>query len=175
MPKVHRRKHVGFGYKEAASLNHDNRALGTGDNQVQIRLGLLRKARVDYKFTLNAANAHCANGAIPRDIGDCECCRSGDNTPGIWYAVKIHRKRHYNNLNVIAHTIREQGAKGSINQTGGENSFFGWAATALDKSAWDFTNGVLSLFIITGEGEEIDTRAQLFAHRGCGLNNGIAD
>src|SRR5437870_7716166 len=78
----------------------------------------------------------------------------------------VDGKSGSNDLDFVAHAVWEEGTVRSVDQTGCQDSLLGRAAASLNEPTWNLADGVLPLFIITCQREEVQTFPRGFGHGG---------
>src|SRR5579875_526202 len=88
------------------------------------------------------------------DIGDGQCGTGADDCEHAGIALRIRRQHHGDDLRLVAITLREKRADGTIDQPAGKNLFFGRAALALNEPSGEFSRSIVVFAVIHRKGEE---------------------
>ncbi len=147
---------------------------GPGDHEVERRLGDLGLGGVDHVRAVDQAHPDRPDGAGEGDVGDGERRRGAEHGVHVGQVVHLGRQRHGDHLDFVAHPLGEQRAQRPVDQAGRQDRLFAGAAAALDEAAGDLADGVLALFVVAGEGEEVQPGAYLGVHGGRGQDDGVA-
>ena len=70
--------------------------------------------------------------------------------------LAVGGERRGDNLNLVAEALGEEGADGTVGKAHGEDAIGGGAAFAAGEASGDLADGVKALFVVDGEGEEVD-------------------
>src|SRR5690606_508857 len=76
-------------------------------------------------------------------------------------------------LHLVAQALWEERADLAVDDAGVKGALDAWATLAAHEGAWDLADGVVSLLVLDGEGEERDWRCAV-AHLGGDEHQGIA-
>ena len=82
----------------------------------------------------------------------------------IRHIVHVRGKRHSNDLNIVTHSLVEQGPQRPVDQAGYQCSFFTGSSATLDKASGDFADCILTFLVIASQGEKIEFEARIRAH-----------
>src|SRR5579885_2296031 len=168
LTKANGLKHQIFGKLFRASLDHHYRIAGARDGEIQLTLSHLRFRGVNHELVINIANADCPDRHIEGDIGQRHSCLRPHNAHNRGIVFLVHGKHRDDNLDIVTITFGEEGTKGTIRETAGENCMFRCPPLTFDKTARDLTRRIHTLFYINGQWEKIYALAGLIAaNRGC--------
>ena len=156
-----------------ARLDHHDGVLRAGDDQVEVALGGLGEGRVDDVLAINAADADAADGSVEGDIADAEGGAGADGDEGVGLVLAVGGEGGGDDLDLVAEALGEEGADGTVGEAHGEDAVAGGAALAAGEAAGDLADGVEALFVVDGEGEEVDALAGV-GHAGRDEDDGIA-
>ena len=166
-------EHLGLGDLGRARLDHEDRVLGAGDDQVELgRVEEVLLARVDDEVALDLADAHRADGRGDRDVGDHE--RGGRAVHGqdVVRVDVIDRHRDGHELRVVPPALGEQRPDRPVDHSGGQDALLPCTTLALEEGAGDLAGCVHPLLDIHRQREEVDF-AQAAARCG-GEDHGVA-
>ena len=74
---------------------------------------------IDDVFTVDQADNHAGNGAVPRDIGNGNGNGSANHSRGFGRAIRVDRHNGADDGNVVTHIFGEQGANGAVDYARG--------------------------------------------------------
>ena len=150
-----------------AGLDHHDRVLGAGDDQVEVsRLDLLVGGE-RLELALDARDAHGGDGASERDLRHPEGdrCRRGAEDVGRNRAVRGEQRQ--DDLHLAAVALGEERPDRAVGHARGQRCLVAGAAFAAEEGAGDLANGVHPLFEVDGEREEVDAGAGIAVAHGC--------
>ncbi len=167
---VERVEDLRLGDLVGARLDHQDRLLGAGHDQVEVggRLGVGEQVglgRVDDEVAVDLADAHRAHRGGQRDVGDHQRGRGAVHREDVVRVDVVDRERDRHELRVVAPFLREQRADRAVDHARGERALLAGATLALEEGAGDFARGVHALLDIHRQREEIDV-AEAACHRG---------
>ena len=155
-------------------LDHHDAFGGAHDHQVQFAGALLVIRGIDDEIAIHAADAHCADGAVERNVGDAERDRRAVDAGDIGIVFGIGREHHGDDLGLAAEAFGEQRADGPIDLAAGQNFALAGTAFALDEAAGNASGGVGVLAVVDGEREKVDALAGLGIGAGGGQDDVVA-
>ena len=171
--EVDRLDHVLLGQLVGACLHHHHTGGRAGHHQVKIAALNLPVAGVEHEVVAQQGHPHRRHRAGEGDLGQ----EGGDRGPRhgehVGWNALIERQHGGNHLDVIPQPGWEKGPQGAIDQPRGEDGALRGARFAAEEAAGNPSGGIQPLFVVAGEGEEIDA----FAAAGAGgghENRGIA-
>ncbi len=85
----------------------------------------------------------------------------------------VSRERHGDHLNLVSEILREKWPQWAVGEAHREDAFVSCSTFTAGKAAGDSTDGVESLFVVDGQGEEIDPRARI-VHTNRDEHHGVA-
>ena len=152
---LERVEQLGLGDLVRARLDHQERVVGAGHDQVELGLGDLGLVGVDHELALELADAHRAHLGRERDVGQGQ--RGGgavhrEDVVGM-HVVDAHRRR--DDLRLAVPALREQRPDRPVDHARGEDALLGGAALALEEAAGDLPGGVHALLDVHGQGQEV--------------------
>lgn len=112
------------------------------------------------ELSVDFADAHAADGAVPRNVGDEQGCGRAVNHQDVGVVDHIRREEQADDLNFVHKTLGEEGAEGAVAKSGGEDFLFRGAAFALEVSAGEFARRGESFAVVDSEREEVLPVAQ---------------
>ena len=175
MTKHDRTEHDLFGQLLRFGLHHQHRRLGTGHDQIQLRLGQLGNGRIEHVLAINVANTGGAHRAIEWNTCNTQRSRRANHRRDVRIDVRVDRQHMQNDLHFIEIPFREQRTNRAIDQARGQRLFFRRTAFALEKAARN-TAGCISFFdVINGQWEKILTGLGVLACHNGGKNHGVFD
>ena len=159
----------------SAGLDHHDAFGGANHHQVQIAGALLVISGIDDEVAIHAADAHRADGAVERNVGDAERHRRAVNAGDIGIVFRVGRKHHGDDLRLAAEAFGEQRPNGAIDLAAGENFALAGPPFALDEAAGNASRGVGVFAVIDGEREKVDALPGVGIGAGGGENDVVAD
>ena len=162
---VERVEQLGLGDLVRARLDHQERVVGAGHDQVELGLGEVGLVRVDHELALELADPHRAHVGRERDVGQRQRGGGAVHREDVVrvHVVDAHRRRH--DLRLAVPALREQRPDRPVDHARGEDALLGGAALALEEAAGDLPGGVHPLLDVHRQGEEVDV-AEVAGGRG---------
>ena len=165
--ELDRAEEVVLGDFVSAAFDHHDRVGRAGDHDVHAAGFVLRQRRVaDVLAVFVAADAHCGDGLLERDVAKRERGAGGADAEHVGVEFRIDRKDGRDDLNVVAESVGKERTDRPIDLPRAEHGVFGRTSFALDVAARNFSGGVHLLFEIAGEGEEVDAFARFLGGSG---------
>src|SRR6202035_1753392 len=162
-----------FGNFERAGLDHHDPVGSASDDDIELAGFLLGNGRIGDELAVKKAHANGSDGIIERQVRAISGGGSSGDGDDIGVVVAISGEHHGDNLGFIAPGIGEERAHGAVNQPGNKDLFFGGAAFAFEKSAWDFAGGVSIFAVVDGQGEKVAI-VRLVGHAGADEQDSVA-
>ena len=164
---VERVEDLGLGDLVGARLDHQDRLLGAGDDQVEVRAALgvavtaasggqVLLAGVDDEVAVDLADAHRADGRRERDVGDHHRGRGAVHREDVVGVDVVDRERDRHQLRVVAPVLGEQRAQRAVDHARGQRRLLARAALALEERAGDLPGRVHALLDVHRQREEVD-------------------
>ena len=157
-----------------AGFHHHDGFFGSSNIETQIAFFALLLIGADDELTVHTADQHCAGGAVPRDITDGQSDGRADHGGDFRGNILLHAQHGDNHLDIIPHTLVEEGTERTVDQTACQGRLFGGAAFTLDESAGNFADGILLFFDVHSEREEVHSFTGSGSHRGIDHYDGIS-
>ena len=167
-------QHQFFGNFIRARFHHQDGITSAADGQMQRALGALLLIGVDDQLAVHTAHDHGAGGAVPRNIADRQRRRGTDHRGHFRGNIFVNTQAGSHHLNVVAHSLGEQGPQGTVDQAAGQGRLFGGTTLALDEAAGNLAHGILLFFKVHSQREEIHAFPGLCAHGHVDHDDGIA-
>ena len=162
MRQIERVENAGFPHLAGPRLDHDDRALRGGDDQVQVALLLeLLPGGIDDQAAVDLADPHGTDRALKRDIGDGEGRGGPGDRQDHRVVFVIDGQHRGDDLHIVAKSPGEERPDWPVHQTGGLDRGLARAPFALEKAAGDLSRGVHPLFEVAGQREKVDALARL--------------
>ena len=114
------------------------------------------------------------DGAVPRNVGDCESGRSTDHSGNLGLAVVVNGPNGQRKSYVVTQILGEQGTDGAVDDARGQDSLLRGLTLSLEITAGDLTGSVHSFFKVNRQGQEIDAVAGLCGCGSAAQNDGVA-
>ena len=158
-----------------AGLDHHDAVGGADHHQVQLAVALLVVGGIDDEIAVHLADAHRADGAVKRNVGNAERDRRAVDAGDVGIVGRIGREHHGDDLGLAAEAFGEQRPDGPVDLAAGENFALAGPPFALDEAAGNASGGVGVFAVVDGEGEEVDALTRVGVGAGGGENNVVAD
>ena len=165
----------------AAGLDHHDRDVfgavflgddAARDNDVEHGTLELAPAREGDPLVVDKRQAGAADRAGEGQTGDLGGHGGGVDRQNVVGVVRINRQDGLNDLDLVTQALDEAGAQRAVDEAGGQDGLGARAAFAAEEGTGDATRGVLTLFNIDGQREEVELVLGVLAHRGGGQNGG---
>src|SRR5436190_14290905 len=153
---VERVQELRLGDLVGARLDHQDRVLGAGHDQVEV--GLLQKRllrRVDDEVALDLADAHRADRGRQRHLGDHQRSGRAVHREDVVGVDVVDRQRDRDELRLEVPALGEQRADRAVDHARGQRALLARATLALEEGAGDLARGVHALLDVDREGQEV--------------------
>ena len=131
-------------------------SLVADDGDVDLAIAALGVGRVDDELAVDLTYAHCADGAVERNVRERQRCAGGVDADDVGIVFLVSGEDQRDDLRLVAEAFREERADGAVDLAAGENFTLAGTAFALDESAGDAAACIGVLAVVDGEGEEVD-------------------
>ena len=128
MAEQDRLGHDGFGQELGAGLDHHDRVLGPGDDQVELRVGELRVGRVDDELAVDPSDADRSDRAVERDLADRQRRGCRDRADDVRVVLLVGREDRDDQLDVVLVALGEERADRPVGLAGGQDRVLGRVA-----------------------------------------------
>ena len=142
-----------------AALHHEEAVRGAGVEQVEVALAALGLRGVEDELAVHAADAHGADRAHERDLGDVERGRGGDHGEEVRLVDAVGAQQRVVHLHVVVVAVGEERADRAVREAGGEDLLLGGARLALEEAAGEAAAGVELLAVLALQREVVDALA----------------
>ena len=156
-----------------ARLDHDDGVAAAGDAEVELAARKLFEGGIHDQFAVDVPHARRRDRAVERDVRNRQGSRGADNAKDVGLVRVVGGEHGDDNLHLVAHPLGEAGAQRPVGQARGQRSLSGGAALAAEEAAGNAPDGVEALFVLDGEGEEVEPLADA-AHDGGHEDDGVA-
>ena len=153
------------------AFDHVDRVGSASHAQVEQAIRHLRDGGVHDQFAVDQADAHAADGTAPRDVRDHDSGAGGNNAEHVDLVFLVMAERGEDNLHLVTHVVREQGAQRAVDDAGIQNRLFGRTPFTAEEAAGNTPRRVELLFKIDAQGEKVDAFASVLAHGRCGKHH----
>ena len=153
---VERVEDVLLGDAVGAGLDHQDRLVGSGDDQVEVELLVELLSRVDDEVAVELADPDRADVLGDGDVGDRErggCAVHREDVVGV-DVVDRHRGRDELRLEVPA--LGEERADGTVDHARRQRRLLAGACLTAEERARDLARGVVTLLDIHRQRQEVD-------------------
>ena len=151
-----------FGDFFGSGLDHRDAAAVSGDGEVERAVREVFLVGVDDELSVDAADAHSAYRAVPRNVGYRERERRAVDAEDVGGVFLVDGHDGRDDVYVVAHPFGEERADGAVDHASAEYRGLGRTALALDEAAGDFAGRVVALFVVDEQREEVEALARLF-------------
>ena len=165
----------------AAGLDHHDRDVfgavflgddAARDNDVEHGTLELAPARERDPLVVDERQAGAADRAGEGQARDLGGHGGGVDRQNVVGVVRIDRQDGLDDLDLVAQALDEAGAQRAVDEAGGQDGLGAGAAFAAEEGTGDAARGVLTLFDVNGQREEVELVLGVLAHRGGGQNGG---
>ena len=154
--RVHHRL---FLYFFRAGLDHDNRIGGAYDHDVEQAVAHFGVGGIGDEAAIHQADAHRADRAEKRNIGEGQSGRSGVDAADIGIVFRVGGEDEGDDLGLALEAFGEHRTHRPVDLAAGEHLALAHAPFALDKAAGNASAGVGVLAVVDGERKEVDAVA----------------
>ena len=156
-------------------LDHQHGGFGAGDDEVHLRIGKLRLARVQHVLAVDVADARGADRAVERDAGDRQRGARADQRGDVGRDLGVQRQHVDDDLHFVVEAFGEQRAQRPVDQARGQRLELARAAFTLEEAAGDLAGGVGLLDVVDGQREEVLARLGVLRRDDGGQHHGVLD
>src|ERR1700690_1456624 len=156
-----------------AGFDHHDAFGGADDHDVQETLVHLGVGWINDELAVDQADAHGADGAEERNVGDSEGGGSAVDAQDVGIVLGVGGEDQRDHLGFALKTFGEKWADGAIDLAAGESFALAHAAFALDEAAGNSAAGVGVFAVVNREREEVDAFAGIGIGGGRGQHNVI--
>ena len=176
-------EHVGLGDLERATLDHHDRVVGRGDDDVHVAEAELLECRIEHPLAVHPANAHAGDRPLQRDLRRVERVGRGDKCQNVGVIHLVRGDDVDEHLDFVLEALgKERPIERSMIRAF-EDLRVVRPPFALDEAARDLSGGVglflvldrereerqRTLLVADGDGGEHHRVAELDDGRACGL------
>src|SRR6202795_1678630 len=144
-----------------AGFDHDNRIGGAHNRDVEQAVAHFAVCGIGDEAAFHQTDAHGADRAEKRNVGEGQGSRSGVDTTNIGIVFRVGGEDEGDDLRLALETLGEHRTNRPVNLTAGENLALAHTPFALDKAAGNASAGIGVLAVVDGEGKEVDSGAGL--------------
>ena len=164
---------LGLGDAVGAALDHQDRLVGTGDDQVHLQLLQRLLGRVDDEVARRACRSGRRRRGSATGIGrDRQRGGGAVHREDVVGVDVVHRERRGDELRLEVPALGEQRPDRAVDHARGQRRLLARATLAAEEGAGDLARGVMPLLDVDGQGQEVDV-AQV-AHRRCAEDHRVA-
>ncbi len=156
-----------------ARLDHHDRMLGPGHDQVEVGNVTLRVRRIDDQLPVDGSHADGRDRIREGDRRDGESSGRGIEREDVGIVLAVGREDEGDDLRLLPVSLLEGGAERPVDQARGESFLFGRTPFALEEAARDATARVGELAVVDGQRHEV-AQDGAFLVAGGGENDGVA-
>ena len=149
---VERVEDLGLGDLAGAGLDHQDRLVGAGHDQIEIgALEQVELVGVDDEVAVDLADPDRADRRRERDVGDHQRRGGAVHREDVVRVDVVDRHRHRHELRLVAPALGEQRADRAIDQARGQRRLLPRASLALKERAGDLPGRVHALLDVDRE------------------------
>ena len=157
MAQAERLQHRFFRNLMRAGLNHDDRVLGAGHDQVEVGFRELLQGRVDQQAAVDHAHSHAADRPRVGNAADLQRDRRTGHGQGGRVLLLIGAEHGGDDLDVVAEVLGKQRSHGPVDHPAGQDRGLGGPAFAPRKRPRDAAGSVELLLVVTGQRKKVDS------------------
>ena len=155
MGDVERVEHLGLGDAIGAALDHQDRLVGAGDDQVHLELRERLLVGVDDEVAVELADAHGADVLGDRDRRDRERRGGAVHREDVVGVDVVDRHRLGDELRLEVPALREEGPDRPVDHARGQGRLLARPRLAAEERAGDLAGRVVLLLDVDGQREEV--------------------
>jgi hypothetical protein len=168
-------EHDFFGQLLRFGLHHQYGCRGSGNDQIELTLGLRRAVGVENMGAVDIADAHGTDGAGKGQAGNGDGCGGRDERRNIRIDFRIGREHLDDDLNLVGEAVGEQRSYGPVDQARGERFLFRGGALATEEAAGDTASRVCLLDVVDRQRKEVLSRLGFPGGHDGGQEYGVGD
>jgi hypothetical protein len=161
VPEAQRLEDLGLGHLLGAALHHHQRVAAAGDHQLDVALFELRLERVHHPLAVDAADAHGADRAEERRIGQVQRGGRADEGRQVRRHLPVDRQHGRRDLRLLAPAFGEQRPHRAVDEARHQHLAVREPPLALEEAAGDLAGGRGLLDEVHGERQEVDALTRL--------------
>ena len=146
-------------------LDHRDRVLGPGHNQVQVRDLKLRKRRLEHQFAIDVPDPHRRHRAVEGNVGDAKRRRRRNRAQRVGRVLHVDREDRDDQLRVVVVALGKQRPDRPVGQPRREHGRRRRSPLAPEKRSGNPPRRVEPLLELHREREKIDPRSRLRGRR----------
>ncbi len=144
-----------LGDAAGAGLDHQDRLVGAGDDQVEIELGVVLLVGVDDEVAVELADPHRADVGGDRDRRDRQRRGGAVHREDVVGVDLVDRHRDRDQLGLVVPALGEERPDRPVDHARGQRRLLARFTLATEERAGDFARGVHPLLDVDGEGKEV--------------------
>ena len=169
---LHRLEEFILGGLQARALDHHDRVLGTGDDDLHVAQFEVIEGRVHEPLAFATGDPHAGDGPVPWDRGQEEGRRCPQHADDVRVVLLVRGDDEADDLGVVPIVRGEERPEGPVDLPRGDGLLLAGPRFPLDEPAGELAGGVGLLAVLDREGEKGKMR-RLAVRRGgdehCGL------
>ncbi len=159
-----------------ARLDHHDRVLGAGHQQVQLALRLeVGGGGVDHEGPVPVAHPHRADRPVERDVGDDERRGGADDGEGVRVVLEVGGEQQADDLGLARVALGKERPQRPVDHPGGEDLLLVRPSLALEEAAGDLAARVVALAVVDREGQEVESHPRLALRARRRQDHGVAE
>ena len=153
---VERVEDLGFGDAVGAGFDHQDGLVGSGDDQVEVEVGVVFLMRVDHEVAVELADADRTDVGGNRNLGDRQRRGGTVHREDVVGVLVVDRHRDRDQLGLVVPALGEERTDRTVDHAGGQGGLLAGPGLATEERAGDLAHGVVALFDVDGQGQEVD-------------------
>src|ERR1700753_30669 len=146
---------LGLGDALGAGLDHQDRLVGAGDDQVQVQFFVRLLGRVDDEVTVQFSDADRADVLGDRDRRDRQRRGGTVHRQDVVRVDEVHRHRHRDQLGLVVPALGEERTDRPIDHARGQRRLLARFALAAEERTRDLARGGHARLDVEGERKEV--------------------
>ena len=172
--EIERRLEIGLGHLVCRAFDHDDFVFLADINEVEVALLALRVRGVYDKLSVDAPDAHGADGTGERDVRHGQRGRGTVDAEDVGIVLAVRAEQQADDLRLEEIILREERAQRTVGHARGEGFLLGGASFALEVTAGEFAGRGRLFLVIDSEREEVLPFAEFGGRDGAGEDDGVA-
>ena len=151
-----------FGHFLHFAFHHHDVVFGGSDHEVHVSLFKLCEGGIDDVFAVDACYADFRDGCLEGDVGACEGSRCGKACKCVGHVHTVGTEEDDVDIHLGVIVAGEEGAQGTVNESGGEDFIVTGAAFALGETSGKASGSRVLLFVVALKGHEVGAWGSVF-------------
>ena len=159
--ELDRAEHLGLRELVGLGLDHHDRVLGAGDDELEPLLGVVAQllhvvdGRVQHVGAVDEAHPRRADRAHERHARQGQRGRGGDHADDVGVVLHVVGEDGDDDLDLVPEALDEKRPDRTVDQAGGQHFLLGRPRLALEEAARDLAGGVGLFLVVDRQREEV--------------------